>query len=132
MTEEFLIARRCRVGHDMVCRLRTSLAPSASEKRAFTTKHGTTATMDTGNIGKSRAGEGSVLIDYATDIRLRAEKRAGELLTEMANRGERARSGEADGSGRQPSAPKLSDLGITKTQSSRWPWPPPPASRPNH
>jgi hypothetical protein len=57
-----------------------------------------------------------------TTIKLRAERRAGELLREMAERGERR-----DGSNKQnlrrshaetPVAPKLSDLGLTKSQSS--------------
>jgi hypothetical protein len=46
--------------------------------------------------------------------------RTGELLREMKARGERQKAGEADGRKRQPSTPKLSDLGINKTQSSRW------------
>src|SRR5262245_3317018 len=60
------------------------------------------------------------LIQHATDIRMRAERRAGELLKEMADRGQRQRSGDADGRRPQPSVPKLSDLGVSKTQSSRW------------
>lgn len=51
-----------------------------------------------------------------------AERRAGQLLREMAERGERD-----DGKGnRNPdlksrdATPKLADLGVTKTQSSRW------------
>src|SRR5271165_769454 len=56
------------------------------------------------------------LIGYATEIRFRAERRAGQLLADMAARGER----------RQPIAPgntvlpALADLGVTKMQSSRW------------
>jgi hypothetical protein len=67
------------------------------------------------------------LIGYATEIRLRAEKRAGELLREMEkNKGTR---GPGPGRGKKAvaksdrlfdPAPKLSDLGISKTQSSRW------------
>jgi cell division septation protein DedD len=47
------IARRCHVHHDMVGSLRASLADSASEaqQRTYTTKHGTTATMNTSRIG---------------------------------------------------------------------------------
>ena len=64
------------------------------------------------------------LIEHATDIRMRAEIRAGELLAEMAARGERQ-----TGSNKQnlrgsravtPVAPKLSDIGVSKSQSSRW------------
>jgi N6-adenosine-specific RNA methylase IME4 len=52
---------------------------------------------------------------------MRAERRAGELLIEMAERGERAGQGEGEGKGRtaQPLL-RLADLGINKTQSSRW------------
>jgi hypothetical protein len=61
-----------------------------------------------------------VLIDQATEIRLRAERRAGQLLKEAAVRGER-HSGRGDQkTGSQAATPKLSDLGINKSQSSRW------------
>lgn len=65
------------------------------------------------------------LINHATDVRMRSEIRAGELLREMKVRGERAKPGDAgggtDSSGVRPSVnPTLSDLGVTKTQSSRW------------
>lgn len=63
------------------------------------------------------------LITQATEIRMRAERRAGELLRDMAERNERASSKDTLARGRklQPrEAPKLSDLGINKTQSSRW------------
>jgi hypothetical protein len=57
------------------------------------------------------------LIGYATDIRMRAEIRAGELLAEMANKGERAVRKNMQS---QQATSKLSDLGVTRTQSSRW------------
>jgi phage N-6-adenine-methyltransferase len=65
------------------------------------------------------------LINYATDIRIRAEIRAGELLIEMAERKERhnghGQSREVLRSrGATVSVTKLSDLGVSKTQSSRW------------
>jgi hypothetical protein len=64
------------------------------------------------------------LIEAATEIRMRAERRAGELLAEMAkNKGE-AGPGRGKAGGKTKPAfnapPKLSDLGIGKTQSSRW------------
>jgi hypothetical protein len=66
-----------------------------------------------------------VLIDQATEIRLRAERRAGELLAEMEkNKGSRGQGRPSKGgNGERPpkdDAPKLSDLGVTKDQSSRW------------
>ena len=60
------------------------------------------------------------LLDHATDIRIRAEIRVGQLLAEMKDRGER----EGQGGDRKSKSPaailKLSDLAITPTQSSRW------------
>lgn len=55
------IARRCGVHHQLVERLRpevaSSLDDSSSERpseRTYTTKHGTVATMQVGNIGRTR------------------------------------------------------------------------------
>jgi hypothetical protein len=55
----------------------------------------------------------------AGEIRIRAERRAGELLREMKQRGER----DPGGRGRVESRPttQLSDLGITRDQSSKCP-----------
>jgi hypothetical protein len=68
----------------------------------------------------ARQAKDGQMIEWATDIRLRAERRAGQLLVETRERGERD-----DGRGnRNPdlkaATPKLADLGVTKTQSSRW------------
>jgi N6-adenosine-specific RNA methylase IME4 len=65
----------------------------------------------------ARQAQDRDLIDHATEIRMRAEIRAGELLAEMAERGERAVRKNMKS---QPATSKLSDLGINKTQSSRW------------
>jgi phage N-6-adenine-methyltransferase len=51
------IARRCAVSHDFVNRARKSSLSlnDSDEPRTYTTKHGTTATMNTGNIGRTPA-----------------------------------------------------------------------------
>jgi N6-adenosine-specific RNA methylase IME4 len=65
------------------------------------------------------------LINDATDIRLRAERRAGELLAQMdKNKGARGnpkgRGAKIVRSSDATAHPRLSDLGVSKTQSSRW------------
>jgi hypothetical protein len=65
------------------------------------------------------------LINHATEIRLRAERRAGELLAETEkNKGTRGqgRPSKRGRSGRPPKdeTPTLADLGVSKDQSSRW------------
>jgi N6-adenosine-specific RNA methylase IME4 len=62
------------------------------------------------------------LIEHATEIRLRAEIRAGELLNEMARHGQRdnGKGNRNPALKSQCATPKLADLGVTKSQSSRW------------
>jgi N6-adenosine-specific RNA methylase IME4 len=70
----------------------------------------------------AKQAKDATLITQATEIRMRAERRAGELLIEMAERGERD-SGKGNRNPilkSQAATPKLSELGISKTQSSRW------------
>jgi len=45
------IAKQCGVSHTFVNGLKSSLETNSSEARTYTTKHGTTATMNTANIG---------------------------------------------------------------------------------
>lgn len=52
------IAEACSVSHNFVSELRRSLSSDDSEKRIFTTKHGTQAVMNTANIGRTRPQEG--------------------------------------------------------------------------
>jgi hypothetical protein len=62
------------------------------------------------------------LVDHATEIRLRAERRAGEMLRDMEkNKGARASgSNQHELRSHDATAPKLADLGLNKSQSSRW------------
>jgi hypothetical protein len=62
-----------------------------------------------------------VLIDHATEIRIRAERRAGELLKQM-EKNQGGVAGKTGSKGRPvlDDTPTLSDLNINKSQSSRW------------
>jgi hypothetical protein len=71
----------------------------------------------------ARQAKDTTLLTQATEIRMRAERRAGELLIEMAERKERLASKDTLARGRSVpprEVSTLSDLGVTKTQSSRW------------
>jgi hypothetical protein len=61
---------------------------------------------------------------WATEIKVRAERKCGELLRESAERGERATASanlaQAPKSHDSTSVPTLSDIGLTRDQSSRY------------
>lgn len=63
------------------------------------------------------------LIWIATDIKIRAERKAGQLLAEMKINGERVAQGGDKKSKSQPTTsiiPTLESFGISRDQSSRW------------
>jgi N6-adenosine-specific RNA methylase IME4 len=74
----------------------------------------------------ARQAQDFEMINNATELRERAERRAGQILIEMRERGERhARGGTGANQHEQKSpgatsAPTLADLGMTKTQAARW------------
>lgn len=65
----------------------------------------------------ARQAKDTELVEWATEIKVRAERRAGELLRDMADNGQRANRGRPDNS---DSVSHLSDLGVTAKQSERW------------
>ena len=67
----------------------------------------------------ARAARDSQLIDDATEIRIRAERRAGELLRDMAEKGEREAAGRPEKRS-QGVTIRLEDIGVSKMQSHRW------------
>jgi protein gp37 len=75
----------------------------------------------------AKQAKNTTLITQATELRMRAERRAGELLRDMREHKERHDGRNVKGKTVQGSplvtpekAPKLADFGVTKSQSSRW------------
>lgn len=77
----------------------------------------------------ARQAKDTELVQYATEIKVRAERRAGEMLTAMARSGERARQGDGPKFDPENSSieelstqrPKtLEELGVNKRESHRW------------
>lgn len=66
----------------------------------------------------ARQAKDTEMIQWATEIKVRAERRAGEMLAHGFQSGERARSGGAMKKESPP--PTLSEIGISRDQSSRW------------
>ncbi len=65
----------------------------------------------------ARQAKDQDLILWATEIKVRAERKAGEMLKDSADRGERHHQGRTPVDAKPTT---LGDLGISSNQSSRW------------
>lgn len=65
----------------------------------------------------ARQARDTELVQYATEIKVRAERRCGELLRDSAENGERNTGGKPSN---DTTVTVLADLGITRDQSSRY------------
>lgn len=70
----------------------------------------------------ARQAKDSDLIEWATEIKVRAERRCGEMLREAAESGQRVAAGrpKKEWSHDTTIIPTLNDLGVTKDESSRY------------
>lgn len=74
----------------------------------------------------AREAKDNRLLEKATELRTRAERKVGQMLTEAAKTGQRATKQSPKAKGKHVAksdmltAPTLPDLGITRDQSSKW------------
>jgi phage N-6-adenine-methyltransferase len=67
----------------------------------------------------ARRAKNTEMLDNATELRLNAERKGGEILIEMAENGERADRGRLDQMSRATTF-TLKDLEVSRDQSSKW------------
>lgn len=67
----------------------------------------------------ARQARDTELIQWATEIKVRSERRAGQLLAEMPKNSGKLRNSSPSHDGRA-TTPTLASLGITYNDSSRW------------
>lgn len=72
----------------------------------------------------ARQAKDNDLIEKATEIRVRAQRKAGEMLRQAAQSGMRSTGGVANlrnqSSESQHATPTLAEIGLTKSESSRY------------
>lgn len=68
----------------------------------------------------ARQAKDTEMVKWVTEIKVRAERRAGELLAQMKRRGELTPHGGDRKSESRSDTTNLKDVGITPDQSSRW------------
>lgn len=89
------IARHCNVGHPLVAQIRirvltginSSENGNALTERAYTTKHGTTATMQTANIGKTHTTPDPMINEYTDERSMRYRQEAAARRGEYGTNG---------------------------------------------
>lgn len=64
----------------------------------------------------ARQAKDTELLAYATEVRVRAQRRAGQLLIEQVDKGQRLERGATH----RPGAVSLAELGISRQLSSQW------------
>ena len=89
----------------------------SSHRREVTKKRDVLKSAGLSTSAANRYEKIADIPEKAGEIKLRAERKAGELLNEMADSGERATDGRPQ---KQSHAATISEMGITKSQSSRW------------
>lgn len=70
-------------------------------------------------IGRETVRQAEAVTNDATLVRIEAQAKAGDVLTEMAKTGERD-SGKGGSAPSRASTVKLQDLGVSRDESSRW------------
>mgnify|MGYP001564590869 FL=1 len=102
----------------------TALAPYEAANRALEEARSIDEVKDVRDKAEAlrlyakQAGMSLEMQNKCADLKLRAERRAGEMLAEMEKNPGTVLGGNIV---RPPSdIPKLADLGLSKTQSSRW------------
>lgn len=68
----------------------------------------------------ARQAKDTEMIQWATEIKVRAERKAGELLAAMKQRGELAKQGGDRKSESKPNPTTLIELGVRTDESARW------------
>lgn len=68
----------------------------------------------------ARQANDTAMVEWVTEIKVRAERRAGELLRDMEERGERRGRGGNQKSNSHDESLTLAELGVSENQSARW------------
>jgi len=103
----------------------TQLAKYEAARKALTEAVMFDEVMNIRNVAEQAAlyakqANDTDLIQKATEIKVRAERKAGEMLRKAAEQGDRNTGGKPSIESTVTSAPTLAEIGITRDQSSRY------------